>query len=258
MINQCVILAGGLGTRLRPITEKIPKALVEVNGKPFLYWQLLDLKQQGFQRVLLLTGYLGEQVESVFGDGSSMGLHIEYSREESPMGTGGALRLAHAQLDSHFILLNGDSFLKAPLQQMTQEFQLQNFAAMISYFSRLNEVSVPANLRLERPSERVSAVIQYEKGAGQEKGFQAVDSGVYVLSSALFDPLFLEGKAPDGKKYPLLKDSHRFQLEDLWLWAMEHKKLGAFLVEERFYDIGTPERLRIFEEKIGDYFPNAL
>src|SRR5262245_8655135 len=89
--RQAVILAGGLGTRMRPVTETIPKPMIAVAGKPFLQWQLELLRNGGFQSALLLVAYLGEQIEQYFGDGKRFGGRVEYSYEPSPLGTGGAL-----------------------------------------------------------------------------------------------------------------------------------------------------------------------
>src|SRR5436305_1410835 len=106
-IEQAVILAGGLGTRMRPMTEQVPKPMLPVKGKPFLYHQLRLLESHGFRRALLLVGYLGEQIEEYFGsedfrskDAVALGLtiDIDYSYESSPLGTGGALKNAAAKL----------------------------------------------------------------------------------------------------------------------------------------------------------------
>src|SRR5450432_2485472 len=101
---QAVILAGGLGTRLWPLTKTVPKPMVPVAGAPYLEHQLRLLEKQGIRDILLLTGYLGEQIEEHFGDGSRLGLRIAYSREETPVGTGGALRLAQGLLADSFLL----------------------------------------------------------------------------------------------------------------------------------------------------------
>ena len=93
---QAVLLAGGLGTRLRPLTYEIPKVLVPVAGRPFVDWLLDALPRDVFDEVLLLTGYLGEQVEEYCGKGERYDLRIKYSREPEPMGTAGALRHAAA------------------------------------------------------------------------------------------------------------------------------------------------------------------
>ncbi len=243
MKKQVVILAGGLGTRLRPLTEKIPKPLVEVANRPFLDWQLQDLKQQGYRDVLLLVSYLGEQIENVYGDGSHLGLSIRYSFETEPLGTGGALRLALPLLKETFVLLNGDSFLRAYLDAMVEYFEASDFLAMVSSYDLKEAVPVPANLKI---ADR-GRVVDYQKGAGQAAGFTCVDSGIYILRKALLE-------SPDAQRYA----HKRFQLEELWPELIQRRALGAFAVNERFYDIGTPERLKEFEEKVHDYFPYAF
>ena len=106
------ILVGGLATRLRPITEIIPKAIVDVAGKPFIIGQLEYLRRQGVERVVLCTGYLGEQIQSVVGDGAEIGINVQYSQDwPTLMGTGGALRQALPLLEPKFAILYGDSYL---------------------------------------------------------------------------------------------------------------------------------------------------
>ena len=109
------ILAGGLATRLRPLTEKIPKVLLPVAGKPFLAHQLELLKAQGIARVVLCLGYLGELVQEEFGDGKNFGIQLEYSFDgPTLLGTGGALRRALPKLGDQFFVLYGDSYLTVP------------------------------------------------------------------------------------------------------------------------------------------------
>lgn len=239
---QVAILAGGLGTRLRPITERIPKPMVPVAGKPFLHWQLLDLKRQGYTNVLLLVAYLGEQVRAHFGDGRSLGMNLEYAFEPEPLGTGGALKNAISKLSEEFILLNGDSFLRAPLDDMARAFSEAELDALISSYDNQDPVPVITNLKLADGSGDVYRVKEYCKDAGLERGFDRIDSGIYFLKKRL-----LEG-------HP----SERFALADLWPPLIAQGRLGAFEVKERFYDIGTPERLKEFEEKVRDYFPYAV
>src|SRR2546426_1133852 len=108
---QAVILAGGLGTRLWPLTKEIPKPMAPVAGAPYLEHQLRYLAGQSIVEILLLTGYLGDQIENYFGDGAGFGLRIRYSREAAPIGTGGALRQALPLLSPEFLVIYGDSFL---------------------------------------------------------------------------------------------------------------------------------------------------
>jgi MurNAc alpha-1-phosphate uridylyltransferase len=117
------ILAGGLATRLRPITETIPKALVAIEGTPFILRQLEHLRQDGVRRVVLCIGLPGEQIEAVVGDGSDNGLSVSYSRDwPKLLGTGGALRKALPLLDSRFLVLYGDSYLPIDFAAVEGEF----------------------------------------------------------------------------------------------------------------------------------------
>ncbi len=239
--RQVAILAGGLGTRLRPITERVPKPLVEVAGQPFLYWQLLDLKNQGYTRILLLVAYLGEKIQNHFGDGNKMGLELSYSFEPEPLGTGGAIKLACEHLDSEFILLNGDSFLKIDLQSLENEFQPQKMDALISTYDNHIKTPVTPNLNLKVSSgDSVYEVLSYSRAGGPV--YTYIDAGVYILKRSLFE---------------LCKDS-KFQLETVLHQKMKEQKVFAHPSAERFYDIGTPERLKEFEEKVHDYFKDTV
>ncbi len=107
------ILAGGLATRLRPVTEKVPKALLPIAGRPFIHWQLGLLAQQGVTEVVLCTGYLGEQIQAAVGDGSGFGVTVRYSFDgDTLLGTGGALKRALPKLGAAFFVLYGDSYLR--------------------------------------------------------------------------------------------------------------------------------------------------
>src|SRR4030095_11740555 len=118
------ILAGGLATRLRPITEKIPKVLVPVGDKPFLAHQLELLHQKGIERVLLCRGHLGEMVEREFGAGSAYGVQLDYSFDGPVLlGTGGALKRALPKLGEKFFVLYGDSYLPTPFAPIADTFE---------------------------------------------------------------------------------------------------------------------------------------
>src|SRR5258705_115682 len=104
-------MAGGVGTRLWPITRDLPQPMVRVAGAPYLEHQLRLLKRQPVSGIVLLIGYLGEQIEDYFGDGGKLGLSIRYSREATPLGTGGALRQARPLLATDFLVIYGDSYL---------------------------------------------------------------------------------------------------------------------------------------------------
>src|SRR5262245_48353254 len=117
------ILAGGLATRLRPITENVPKAMIEINGEPFLAHQLRLLSSNGIQRVVLCVGYRGDQIQQYAGDGGRFGLHIEYSFDGPKLlGTAGAVRAALPFLGDAFHVLYGDSYLPCDYGAVEQTF----------------------------------------------------------------------------------------------------------------------------------------
>ena len=239
---QFVILAGGLGTRLYPITEKVPKPIVDVAGLPYLTWQLKELKAQGARQVLLLTGHLGEQIEKVFGNGHGLGLDISYSKEPMPLGTGGALQLALPKLDSKFVLLNGDSFLPMKFSELIES----DFPATIAAYTNAPATPVPNNLKVhtdKNSPERRPAVVSYQKNGGLQQGYTHVDAGIYLIQRELIETC---------------RTSPPFALETLWPDLILKKQLGIHVVSQRFFDIGTPERLKEFEEFVHDHFKDTV
>src|SRR5579884_2062787 len=117
------ILAGGLATRLRPVTEKVPKALLNVAGEPFLIHQLRLLRSHGFRKIVLCVGYLGEMIRNRIGDGKALGLQIDYSFDGPVLlGTGGALKHALPKLGEHFLVAYGDSYMPVDYRTIVQAF----------------------------------------------------------------------------------------------------------------------------------------
>ena len=118
------ILAGGLATRLRPVTEKIPKSLVPVAGKPFLAHQLELLRSRGICRAVLCVGYLGDMIQHDFGDGSAFGIQLDYSFDGPQLlGTGGAVKQALPLLGEEFFVLYGDSYLPVEYRSVAEFFR---------------------------------------------------------------------------------------------------------------------------------------
>src|ERR1700757_4843931 len=136
MSLSLVILAGGLATRLRPLTEKIPKALVEVAGRPFLEHQIELLKPNAISDVILCVGYLGEMIEQRYGDGVGLGVRIRYSFDGSTLlGTGGAIKKALALLPDAFFVLYGDSYLPVDYQAVASAFREASEPDLMTVFA---------------------------------------------------------------------------------------------------------------------------
>lgn len=232
---QGVILAGGLGTRMRPLTETIPKPMIPVSGKPFLHHQLELLRRSGFRRVLLLVAYLGEQIEEHFGDGRSLDLELSYSYEPEPLGTGGALKNAGGKLEREFLVLNGDTFLAIDYTALVANFRQQPAAALIvaqKIGAQENEnVTVKSNLALT-PDGWVKA---YQKR--DPAGMTHIDAGAVVLDRQVLEAI------PPGKKFSLE--------EEIFPRLIEQRQMRAWVTLERFIDMGSPEGLRALEARLG-------
>lgn len=234
---QAVILAGGLGTRMRPITEKIPKPMIPAAGKPFLQHQVELLSHSGISDVLLLVSYLGEQIETYFGNGEQLGSRISYSYEPSPLGTGGALSRATAKLHDSFVLLNGDTYLDIDYQMLLSKFaELDCLALIVAYGKPSNgEHKVPADfVQNNLGVQNSGCVIAYRKK--DPDGLTHIDAGVVVLSKKILQWLPKEGRCSlEEEIYPRL---------------IAHGQMQAWVTTEPFYDMGSPEGLAALEEKL--------
>jgi MurNAc alpha-1-phosphate uridylyltransferase len=143
-LPSVAILAGGLATRLRPITNTIPKALVPVAGKPFLAHQLELLRRQGFGHVVLCVGHLGEQIEAAFGDGRAQGVRLEYSYDgPAPIGTAAALRQTLPSLGPSFLTLYGDSYLEIDYVAVCDRFLHERKPALMTVIRHTDGVDRP-------------------------------------------------------------------------------------------------------------------
>ena len=226
---QAVILAGGLGTRLRPITETIPKPMVEICGRPFLEHQLALVRANGLRRVLLLVAYLGEIIEDYFGDGSSLGMQISYSYEPVPLGTGGALKNAERCLDESFLLLNGDTYLPIAYDSLINDYRHHKTSALIVAY-RGNEPCGTRNLSVNQDA-RVTA---YRKRASGD--MTHMDSGAIILDREVLAGIPLDRACSlEEEVFPRL---------------IEAGRMRAWTSSEPFFDMGTPEGIRMLSKRL--------
>lgn len=220
------ILAGGLATRLRPITEKIPKVLVPVAGKPFLAHQLELLRGQGIQRVVLCLGHLGEMVVKDFGDGREWGIHLDYSFDgPALLGTGGALRQALPKLGERFFVLYGDSYLTVPFRPIAEFFGRSGRRGLMTVFR--NEGRYDTSNVVFRDGQ----IITYDKKSRLPE-MQHIDYGLSLFEASVFR------ECADGQK---------FDLADVMQRLVAERQLAGFEVAERFYEIGSHEGLAELE-----------
>jgi len=235
---QAVILAGGLGTRMRPITETIPKPMISIAGKPFLQHQLELLRSSGIDRSLLLVAYLGEKIEEYFGDGGELQLNISYSYEPTPLGTGGALKNAEQKLQNIFVLINGDTFLPINYSALVFRFAtLRCKALVVAYKKPMGTLSalpadhVPNNLLVGRDG-KVQAYRKHDP-----EGLTHIDAGAIVLSKEILKML------RSGKKCSLE--------EEIFPLLISAGEMYAWETSEPFYDMGSPAGLAALEEKLA-------
>jgi len=231
---QAAILAGGLGVRLRPLTYEVPKSMVPVAGKPYLEHQLRLLAEQDVRDVVLLTGYLGNQIEDRFGDGSALGLAIRYSRESGPLGTGGAFLQARHLLADDFLVIYGDSYMPIHYPGLVHRMRAANApGALAVYDNRHGGTSVRNNIALT-PGGLVAQYAKDAKDAPAPK-LTHVDAGVAALANSALDLL------DHALERPSLESG-------LYAKLAARRSLLAYETKQRFYDIGTPERLKSIEQ----------
>jgi len=217
---KAVLLVGGLGTRLRSLVPSTPKALAPMGDRPFLELLVRQLCSQGIKKLIMCTGYLADQIEEAFGDGTRLGVEIEYSREPHPLGTGGAVKLAQRFLknSADSLVLNGDSFLEIDYRELIR-FHRAHLATATIACVRVEDASHYGTVCLDSGG-RVLAF--REKTGDYSAGF--VSAGVYVFGASVLEHI------PDGQ-VSLEKDVFP-KLVDLGLYASIQK--GVFI------DIGTP------------------
>jgi len=226
-ILPVAILAGGLATRLRPLTDRLPKSLLTVAGRPFIFHQLELLHRQGIERVVLCLGHMGDQIRAVVDAAVAPGLSVGYSFDGARLlGTGGALRHALPLLGEEFFVLNGDSYLPCSLPRIQTAYRAARRPALMTVMRNDN--------RWDRSNVRFTdgKLLSYDKRAPQPD-MSHIDFGVSVLSSAVFAP-YAEGSVID--------------LADIMHHLAVRGELAAFEVAERFYEIGSLQGLKDTEQ----------
>ena len=221
-IFPVTILAGGLARRLQPVTETIPKALVDVNGEPFIAHQLRLLHTNGVDRVIICAGYLGKMIQDCVGDGGRFGLQVEFSFDGPRLlGTGGAIKQALPLLGEGFFVLYGDTYLSCDYRAVQTEFKRSGRLALMTVFRNEN--------RWDRSNvECVNGrILAYDKEKRTPR-MQHIDYGLGVFNRSAFEIV------PRDQPYDLATLYHSLLMQG---------QLAAYEVDQRFYEIGTFEGL---------------
>ncbi|MEK7845888.1 MAG: sugar phosphate nucleotidyltransferase, partial [Nitrospinota bacterium] len=225
MIKQAVILAGGLGTRLRPLTDNIPKPMVLVNGRPFLEHLIELLIDNGIKEIVLCVGYLHEKIIDHFKDGSAFGVKIVYSIGPVDFETGKRLKLAENLLDKRFLLLYCDNYWPLQLETLIEVYERCKTLALMTVYSNKkgitkNNVSVENNI-----------VKRYDKS--RKSDGIGVDIGFFIFDRSVMGMIDDDNVSFEEKVFPIL---------------VEKRQFSAFITDHRYYSISTIERLREVEE----------
>jgi len=212
------ILTGGLATRLRPVTETIPKALIDIAGEPFIAHQLRLLHSRGLRRVVLCVGHMGERIQDFVGDGAAFGLDVAYSFDGPVLrGTGGALQQALPLLGEQFFVIYGDSYLPCDYAAIQKFFEASGKQGLMTVFRNHGQWDT-SNVEFED-----GRIVVYDKKLRSPR-MHYIDYGLGLFRKAAFAGI------GDGE----VKD-----LASVYQELLSRNELAAYTVEERFYEIGS-------------------
>lgn len=217
------VLAGGVASRMRPLTAVRPKAMIPVAGQPFIAHQLALLRDRGVQDVVLCVGHLADEIRSFVGDGARWALRVRYSEDgQTLLGTGGAIRQALPLVGSTFFVMYGDSYLRCDFAAVATAFAQSGRDGLMTVYRNRGQLGA-SNLRVEQ-----GEIARYDKQA-TGPDMEHIDYGLSVLTAPAFD------------RYPA---QAAFDLAQVFQDLIARHRLAAFEVSERFYEIGSFDGLR--------------
>jgi N-acetyl-alpha-D-muramate 1-phosphate uridylyltransferase len=223
MINSLILLAGGLATRLRPATLHIPKSLIDIDGKPFIHYQLELLKKQCISKVIICAGYLGEMIQQNIGNGDKFGLKIDYSFDGNELlGTGGAVKKALHLANDEFYIMYGDSYLNIDFKPINEYFNKLNKSGLMTVFKNDNRLD-KSNIIFKNGS-----IIKYDKKSYTPE-MKYIDYGLGVLTK---------------KSFIDFADVNKFDLADVYMKLVNKNDIAGYEVFNRFYEIGSIQGLK--------------
>ncbi len=233
MMPPVVILAGGLATRLYPVTLNMPKSLIEVAGKPFISHQLALLKWQGISNIVLCVGKFGEMIQEYVGDGHAWGLEVQYSYDgDVLLGTGGAIKRAIPLLPDVFFVLYGDSYLDVDLKPILKQFESDGKPALMTVYHNQNKWD-KSNIFFKN-----GRIVKYDK-KNQIPEMEHLDYGINIFKKNVFDDWH---------------DGTYFDLSDVFTKLIEKGKVSTFEVVKRFYEIGSNEGIKETDKYLNNKY----
>jgi NDP-sugar pyrophosphorylase family protein len=224
-----VILAGGLATRLYPVTRKIPKSLILIDGRPFIEHQFELMREKGVTKVFLCVGNFGKMIEAHVGDGSRFGLKVQYSYDgDILLGTGGAIKKAAGMLPDVFLILYGDSYLDVDFESVVQQFNTGTFPAMMTVYRNRNSYDT-SNIIMKG-----GKIIKYDKRSF-DPAMEYIDYGLITIRKSVFD------------KYPA---NAPFDISLVLSRLVDAGLVPGYEVTKRFYEIGSIVGIKETEDYI--------
>ena len=221
---QIVILAGGLGTRLRPLTDNLPKPMIKIDNRPFLEILINFLKKNGLTKFILCTGHHSNIIENYFGRGEKFGIDIQYSQERQPLGTAGAIKNASKKLDDEFIVINGDTFVKLDYDEFFNYSKNKKRQCVVAGY-KISNKNREGNLLVDNKLN----VISYHKN-DKSNQMNYVDAGVYFFKKEVF----FSTPEKSSIEYDLLPN------------LASNNKVSLYPCKDDFFDIGTFENIELF------------
>jgi len=218
VIDTLVLLAGGLATRLKPVTETIPKSMIEVGGKPFIEHQLSLIKKNSISNVIICAGKFGEMIKEFTEKRNSFGLNIKYSFDGSKLlGTGGAIKKALEYTGENFFVMYGDSYLTADLREVGNYYNSHKAKGLMTVYHNEGKFD-KSNIEFTD-----GKIIRYDKKSA-DVDLKYIDYGLGILNRTAFDEF---------------KDQEVFDLEKVYQSLLSKDQLAGYEVKERFYEIGS-------------------
>jgi NDP-sugar pyrophosphorylase family protein len=215
---QAAILMGGIATRLRPVTEKIPKALLDINGEPFLAHQLRLLHSRGIRRIVCCVGFLGEMIREFAGDGSRFGVELKYSFDGAKLrGTAGAIHQALPLLEGRFFVIYGDSYLPCDYQAVQNHFEASGKSGLMTVYRNQGKWD-SSNVEFED-----GQILAYDKRLKNPR-MHYIDYGLGIFRRESFESM---------------EDETVKDLAEVYQELLSRKDLAAYEMKERFYEIGS-------------------
>lgn len=226
-IKQAVILAGGLGTRMRPLTDTMPKPMIPVHGRPFLEYLVELLKKNGIEEIILLLGYLPEKITEHFGDGSKFGVKIRYEITPVEYDTGTRIKHAEPLFAEQFLLMYCDNYWPLDLARLTAFYDAHNAPASVVVFDNKNHMT-KNNMLVDADGY----VVKYDKSR-TDPDLNGVDVGFFILKKEVLE------RAPDGD----------FNFEKAIVTSLvADRKLAGYMTSHRYYSLGSIERMSVTEK----------